>query len=660
MFCFHSHSLIQTALCFIFPQYYFLDRPDDAIGYYQRAQDLASRDWCSGGGGGGGGGGDGVFEGENAWGGGEGFDDELMNGVDLPAAVHSSRQPAHRRNPRMQRSRPSSRRVVVDWCAEPDVECQVQGGRGGEWYGRAAAAGGEAHAGHSNNQKGRPKGREGEGQDDQNDTEDQEDRGERSNNRRGVMQQYREKFSFVATVGTDAALKDENDGGDDNGGGRIGQGNSGELTERHRWFTIAGKSGVLFDGERVFTTSHGALAPLHYDHGCRNRPHHHHQPRSREAGGESSAQPAQIVLRLPRVASVLQHRGTQYYHLLLEVLPRLMMLLDHSVGGATGKGRRVPLRDERDITILVPSLDHWGERGQGGSDQGSGGGSGDGSGGGGGDGGRARGIGSGWLELVGLLPYKYRTALLATPGRLVAYRPREMTVAARVVYFADWRPPVDPVEGGDNGEGDKGNEWHGEGGSGGLAVRRARPPTYYFASRHALRALSHGLRLPSSAPPPPSSQSSPSSRLGSAEQVAVGHVLYVSRSDSRRLERRVRNEAGLVDSLRHVGASRGWGVSVVLAGRMRLVDLALAFRAAHGVVGPHGAGLAHIIFCDPTRAALLEIAVPESHAGHYGHTAAALGMRYARVAAVNGSNYASVLLDVPEGAMVEAARRLFV
>ena len=142
--------------------------------------------------------------------------------------------------------------------------------------------------------------------------------------------------------------------------------------------------------------------------------------------------------------------------------------------------------------------------------------------------------------------------------------------------------------------------------------------------------------------------------------MVVGDVLYVSRNDSRRLERRVRNEAGLVNSLRHVGASRGWGVSVVLAGRMRLVDLALAFRTARGVVGPHGAGLAHIIFCDPTRAALLEIAVPESHAGHYGHTAAALGMRYARVAAVNGSNYASTLLDVPEGAVVEAARRLFV
>ncbi len=82
-------------------------------------------------------------------------------------------------------------------------------------------------------------------------------------------------------------------------------------------------------------------------------------------------------------------------------------------------------------------------------------------------------------------------------------------------------------------------------------------------------------------------------RLASAvRDMQTGHdAIYVARTDSR--HRRMTNEPELIELM------LSYGVSVVVAGQMSLAQQINLFRNARVVIGPHGAGLANIVFCRP-------------------------------------------------------------
>jgi hypothetical protein len=73
--------------------------------------------------------------------------------------------------------------------------------------------------------------------------------------------------------------------------------------------------------------------------------------------------------------------------------------------------------------------------------------------------------------------------------------------------------------------------------------------------------------------------------------VSTGRRLYVARTDT--LRRRVRNEAALVEEMRQRG------FEIVVPGGLTVTEQIRLFREASLVVGPHGAGMTNIVFCEP-------------------------------------------------------------
>ncbi len=67
--------------------------------------------------------------------------------------------------------------------------------------------------------------------------------------------------------------------------------------------------------------------------------------------------------------------------------------------------------------------------------------------------------------------------------------------------------------------------------------------------------------------------------------------IYVARTDAP--VRRMRNEHQLIESL------RARGFRIVAPGSLAFAEQAALFRHASFVVGPHGAGLSNIVFCEP-------------------------------------------------------------
>ena len=100
--------------------------------------------------------------------------------------------------------------------------------------------------------------------------------------------------------------------------------------------------------------------------------------------------------------------------------------------------------------------------------------------------------------------------------------------------------------------------------------------------------------------------------------------LYLSRADAR--GRRVANEAELMALLEPLGFER------MLAADMSYPAQIAAFKQASHVIGPHGAGLAHIVLCPPG-AHVLEIFHPLYGTSGLALQAAATGIRYAAMTA---------------------------
>ena len=127
-------------------------------------------------------------------------------------------------------------------------------------------------------------------------------------------------------------------------------------------------------------------------------------------------------------------------------------------------------------------------------------------------------------------------------------------------------------------------------------------------------------------------------QLLSAEQTArqiTPSVVYVSRNDS--VSRRVSNEDSLLEALQIDGRTRGYGLVVVNCEpnstwcRQENNDPSQVFAAANVVLGPHGSGLANIIFCKHGTA-VIEITLQDTML-FYTHMSAALGLRHLSVGA---------------------------
>jgi hypothetical protein len=71
----------------------------------------------------------------------------------------------------------------------------------------------------------------------------------------------------------------------------------------------------------------------------------------------------------------------------------------------------------------------------------------------------------------------------------------------------------------------------------------------------------------------------------------LGARLYISRADAP--SRRARNEAQVIESLQRRG------FDIMVPAKMTVAQQAACFSSARWVVGPHGAGLANIVFCHP-------------------------------------------------------------
>ncbi len=105
--------------------------------------------------------------------------------------------------------------------------------------------------------------------------------------------------------------------------------------------------------------------------------------------------------------------------------------------------------------------------------------------------------------------------------------------------------------------------------------------------------------------------------------------LLISRADA--TARRLANEAEIAALL------APHGFETIVPGRMPFAAQVAAFREATHVVGPHGAGLANILFCAPgTR--VLEVMHPHYATYAYAVIAAPLGLDYASLVAWDGES----------------------
>ena len=105
--------------------------------------------------------------------------------------------------------------------------------------------------------------------------------------------------------------------------------------------------------------------------------------------------------------------------------------------------------------------------------------------------------------------------------------------------------------------------------------------------------------------------------------------LLISRADSP--VRRIANEAAVQQAL------APFGFETIVPGRMAFEDQIAAFRDATHIVGPHGAGLANILFCAPgTR--VLEVFHPLYGTWAYAMIAPTLGLDYASMLGRDGDS----------------------
>jgi capsular polysaccharide biosynthesis protein len=96
-------------------------------------------------------------------------------------------------------------------------------------------------------------------------------------------------------------------------------------------------------------------------------------------------------------------------------------------------------------------------------------------------------------------------------------------------------------------------------------------------------------------------------------------IIYVSREDTP--VRRMVNEAELVAML------KAEGVDIVVPSRYSVEQQIAIFASAKAIIGPHGAGLTNIIFCQPG-ATLYEIMMPRKLNPCYANLAHSVGMKY--------------------------------
>jgi capsular polysaccharide biosynthesis protein len=96
-------------------------------------------------------------------------------------------------------------------------------------------------------------------------------------------------------------------------------------------------------------------------------------------------------------------------------------------------------------------------------------------------------------------------------------------------------------------------------------------------------------------------------------------VIYVARTDTR--QRVATNESELIDRMEQEG------IRIIVPGSMQLDEQINTFRAARLVIGPHGAGLSNIVFCEPG-AVLYELIPDHYQNGCINRLALAASMHY--------------------------------
>ena len=101
--------------------------------------------------------------------------------------------------------------------------------------------------------------------------------------------------------------------------------------------------------------------------------------------------------------------------------------------------------------------------------------------------------------------------------------------------------------------------------------------------------------------------------------------IYVARTDSQ--NRIAENEAELMEMLQRQG------VSIVVPGSLTVSEQIATFRAARLVIGPHGAGMSNIVFCQPGSF------VYEMLPRHYPNFA------FNRIAQASGLNYVADMFE---------------
>lgn len=107
-------------------------------------------------------------------------------------------------------------------------------------------------------------------------------------------------------------------------------------------------------------------------------------------------------------------------------------------------------------------------------------------------------------------------------------------------------------------------------------------------------------------------------------------IIYVSREDSP--VRRMVNEAELVAML------KSEGIDIIVPSRHSIEQQIAIFASAKAIIGPHGAGLTNIIFCEPG-ATLYEIMMARKLNPCYANLAHSVGMRYWAEAFRHDSGY---------------------
>ena len=103
----------------------------------------------------------------------------------------------------------------------------------------------------------------------------------------------------------------------------------------------------------------------------------------------------------------------------------------------------------------------------------------------------------------------------------------------------------------------------------------------------------------------------PAKRFGSIADSRARDRLYISRSGTPGTSRQIINEEDLVARLRELG------FSVIDPGRIPLADQIACFARSSIVVGPHGAGLANILFRYGAPMALVEMINPTQKYHHH-------------------------------------------